>query len=134
MKTLITLIILSISFLAQAQNTMTYLERDSFIEDVAKGERRTLYIAGHDYVDSSVTYPTKADLDQYFSQEERYESYLDADEINDVYKCFHAYSCRVYHIGTSSEYWGGYGVEGAFVLLNIKLRNHTVLRHTIYSE
>lgn len=134
MKTLITLIILTTSLSSFAQDLMTQSERDTYLEQVAKGERRTLHIAGHDYVESSITYPSKSDLDQYFSEDERYESYLDSDEISRVYKCFYEKTCHVYHIGTSSEYWGGYGVEGAFVLLNIKMKNHSTLRHTIYSE
>ena len=134
MKTLITFIAFTLSLTAFAQTTMTHSERDAYIEKMAKGERRTLYIAGHDYVESNITYPSKADLDQYFSEEERYESYLDSDEVSSVYKCFYAKTCRVYHIATSSKYWGGYGVEGAFILLNINNKSHAALRHTIYSE
>tara|TARA_Y100000389_G_C17221192_1_gene393435 strand:+ start:304 stop:708 length:405 start_codon:yes stop_codon:yes gene_type:complete len=134
MKTLLTLIFLATSLSTLAQDLMTHSERNTYVEQVAKDERRTLYIAGHDYVGSSITYPSLSDLDQYFSKEERYESYLDSDEIASVYRCFYAKACLVYHIGTSSEYWGGYGVEGAFVLLNIEMKNHSTFRHTIYSE
>jgi hypothetical protein len=136
MKTIITLFTLVLSFqaLAQDSDVMSYSERDAYVEKAAKQERRSLYIAGHDYVDSTITYPNKEALDEYFSADERYESYLDSHEVSQVYLCFHSSKCRVYHIATSSEYWGGYGVEGTFILLDITRRSHERLSHTIYSE
>lgn len=134
MKTSLTALFLIISTQVFAQNIMSYAERDNYLEDVAKKLRRSMHIAGHDDVSSHITYPSKEDLDDYFSDDQYYESDLDRDEIKNIYKCFDAKRCRVYHIATSSSYWGGYGVEGTFVLLYIYNRAHSEMTHTIYSE
>lgn len=134
MKTTLTALFLIISTQIFAQTIMTNSQRDSYLENVAKKLRKSMYIAGHDDVSSNITYPSKEDLDEYFSDDQYYESNLDREEIQDVYNCFKSKRCRVYHIATSSNYWGGYGVEGTFVLLYIYNRAHSERTHSIYSE
>lgn len=113
---------------------MTHAQREAYVEKVGKSIRKELYIAGHDYVTSTISYPSKGDLNDYFSADKYYEDYLDQEQISQIYKCFHSKICRVYYISTSSEYWGGYGIEGAYVLLDIKKRTHKRLIHSVYAE
>jgi hypothetical protein len=134
MKSLVMLLVLS--FGVSASDLMSVKEQAVYVDSVAKELRRDMWVAGHDYVNSSITKVTKAILDEYVAndQNRNYEDSLSRDEISNLYRCHYNTMCELFLVVVSSEYWGGYGEEGNFVLLNTKLRNHSTISHVIYSE
>lgn len=141
MKLVIALLMMSFSLLAFAGHNenfslMSKEEQNSFIAEEAKQERRSFWQAGHADVSSSFSLVDKEFLDDYVRKynNDRYETPLDSDEISDLYRCFYGKTCQLYHIGVSSNYWGGYGETGIFVLLYTKTKKSWSIRHTIYAE
>jgi hypothetical protein len=130
--TLIALITSANVFAAQ----MTQTEINDYIVDTAKELRRDLWVAGHEEVGSWHEKATLELINDHVKQEnmQHYEDALDREQISDIYRCFHRKGCEVHFIGTSSEYWGGYGQEAHFVLLNTKDRYHHTISHVVYAE
>ena len=130
------LLIASISLTPAFAEKMTNQKQQEYIEDLAKYLRRGHWISGHEDVSSSQFKVSKDFLDDYIKDEQnrRYESPLDGDEIADLYRCFYGTTCELYFIGVSSEYWGGYGEVGNFILLNLNSENHRRISHTVYAE
>ena len=135
-KLILTLLITSISFTPVFADTMTLEDQESYIEDLAKYLRRDAWRSGHEEVSSYHVKATKEFLDDFVKSESngRYESALDSDEIADLYRCFYRQQCELYYVGVSSEYWGGYGETGNFILLNVTKENHRRISHTVYAE
>lgn len=131
---IIILAFLNISFAYAAD--MTPQEQEDKIQDIAKGLRRNLWRSGHEDVDSYEEKVELAVLNDHVRKENNshYEQPLDREEIAKLFKCFHRSSCELYYIGTSGEYWGGYGAEAHFVLLNIKTKKYELISHVVYAE
>lgn len=131
--TTITALILSSNLFAAE---MTRSEIENHIIQTAKELRRDLWVAGHAEVDSWHQKATLELINDHVKKENNqyYEDSLDRDEISDIYRCFYRKSCEVHFIGTSSEYWGGYGTEAHFVLLNTSTRKHHIISHVTYAE
>ena len=132
------LVLLLIIFSAQAFSSdfMTEREQITYVENIAKDFRKSFWRAGHINVESRVNL-LDLDMIQKYTESERnnrYEQPLDRDQISDIFSCFHTEACKVYRIHLNSEYWGGYGEEAKFVLLNVSTKNHYGFEHTVYNE
>ena len=129
---LLLLITFSASSIASA---LSEEEKVSIIENVAKSERRNLWVQGHEHVDSGIELMSTDSLTEYFSNNGNYENTLDSDEEVDLYKCLTRKSCELYLISLTSEYYSGYGVDSVFVQLNIYSGHYNnEIRHNVYSE
>lgn len=132
MKTITSiLILLTLSSTAFAANSEL-----EFIENVAKQMRRDHWVNGYQDVHSTVDTVTKSLLNGYVRGEvnEGYENPLNRDEISSLYRCYYKQSCHLYLIQVSSEYYGGYGSESSFILLNPETLKYDEIRHVTYSE
>ncbi len=132
--TILALFLLSNFAMGTAYAYMAEQEQRSYVETIAKQVRRDLYIKGHDYVETSVYFVNKELLDEHVAGNEEYEAHLTDEQIATLYRCHYNRSCSLYLIASSSEYYGGYGQEAHFVLLNIHERNHFQISHAIYFE
>lgn len=133
---LLFILLITITTQASLLASMTPSSELKYVQKLAKEVRRDLWIAGHQYVDSTVTKFTKVKLDSYVKQENnsRFESPLAADEIGELYRCFYKSICSLYLISANSSYYSGYGVDAHFVLLNTEEGNHLTISHAVYSE
>ncbi|WP_127716321.1 hypothetical protein [Halobacteriovorax sp. HLS] len=114
---------------------LTQSDQIEIIESLAKSERRSLWVQGHENVVSSIEHVTKTSLVEYLSQSKYYESNLEFDEEDKLFGCLKRKSCELYLISLSSEYYSGYGVDSVFVQLNVNTGNYdNRIRHNIYSE
>lgn len=131
----ISLLVLFLSNASFAQS-MTLNEQEAYITDVAKELRRELWINGYEDVDSWQEKASLELLNDHVRNENnsRYEQSLDRDEISELFKCYHRSYCEVYFVGTSSNYWGGYGQEAHFVLLYPETQKHEIISHVVYAE
>lgn len=117
-------------------NLMSKAEQMEYIDDVAKDLRRDRWQSGYEDVTSAQSLVTKEWLDDYVkdSNNRRYENPLDSDEISELYKCFYGRTCQLYYVSIGSEYYGGYGQEGAFVLLYTDSKKIWTIEHVVYAE
>lgn len=129
---IITLFNVSIAFAAQ----MTEQDQQEYIRVLAKDLRRDLWRSGHEDVSSVERKVTLEQLNDHVRKEnnQNYETPLNRDEISQLFRCYHRVNCELYYVGTSSEYWGGYGAEGHFVLLDVINEKHEMISHVEYAE
>ena len=139
MKVILGLFLLASSFMTFAGDTpreefMSIEAQGEYVDKVAKGIRRNLWINGYEDVASNEYFVTKAMLDAHVKQGNQYENYLDSDEIAELYKCYYRSYCELYLVRVSSNYWGGWGEEAHFVTLNTEKKKHEVYSHVVYAE
>lgn len=115
------------------KNILSAEEQLEIINDIAKNIRQTLWSKGYEDVTSSVTFVKKEFLDNYVSDSD-YETNLSPDEISKLYKCYYGKTCELYYIGVSSEYYGGSGYEGYFILFYPKSKKYFKISHVVYAE
>jgi hypothetical protein len=115
---------------------MTIAEQNKYVNKILKEFRKSFWRAGHEYVESRFNLLNKELAEKYTNSERnsRYYDPLDRDQISNIYECLYNKNCNVFRIHLNSEYWGGYGVEAKFVLLNIISGTSTRFEHTVYSE
>jgi hypothetical protein len=136
MRTFLLIAIFVFSLQAFAIDPMTPQDQARYVDRVASEFRGSFWREGHAEVASRQRLVTQEYLDSYVRTDtnSRYHEPLEDDEISALYRCFYGTNCRLYHIFLTSEYWGGYGEYGAFVLLDIQLGNHKLIDHLIYGE
>ena len=106
------------------------------INIMAKEIRRDLWISGHEEVQSKIIVVDRQELEEYTHEDsnDSYEEPLSDIAIEELFECLDDEGCNLYLITTSSEYWGGYGVEAAFVMMEPETNIFGSIHHEIYSE
>lgn len=134
MKGLIVLIILSFSLGSFAQ--LTEEQSFEYVEVIAKGLRRDLWVQSHEDVHSEVRLSTYSELDEHTDglTNSEYEVPLSESEVSEIYNCAERANCLVFHIRVSSSYYSGYGTSSHFVLLDTKSVSREIISHVTYSE
>jgi hypothetical protein len=117
-----------------SEKYMTLAEQETFIEQKAKNIRREYHIGGYEDVSSSSVFFNKRKLDEYVKLADTYESFLDSDEVSQLYSCVAKENCELYLITVDSSYYSGSGTVAHFVMLYTATRKSFTLKHTIYAE
>jgi hypothetical protein len=134
MTKLLILTLMSFSLNSFAQG-LSQADKLSIIEDIAKSERRELWVRGHENVDSNIELMSKDFLLEYENENEHYEQPLDGPEYEELFSCIENTKCELYLIGLSSEFYSGYGTDSIFVLLSKETGNiFNTIKHNTYSE
>ena len=109
---------------------------EKFINTVAKSLRYKLYRSGYENVTSVQAPLTKVELDEIAVGENNRlnEQPLTKEQIARAYSCFYRNNCQLFLVKTTSDYYGGTGVEGNFILLNTNSMRYDVINWLIYAE
>ena len=116
------------------QKYMSIEEQDAFMVNVAKKIRRGYWVSGHEEVSSSTSFLSKKGLDEIVERSNRFEDFIDEVDLEGLYTCIKSSSCELYLVGTSSEYWGGYGMTNHYVKLFTKSQKYYDISHVVYAE
>lgn len=139
MKKVISFLIIFSVFQIEAASSpseefMSLNEQNEKIEEVAKSLRREHWINGYEDVESSEEYVTESWLNDYVRRDHLFEMNLYDDEVEELYECISKNNCELYYVSVSSDYMGGYGVEGNFILLYTQTKKYYKISHVVYAE
>jgi hypothetical protein len=131
----ITTLALVLGFSTQVFAQLSTSEQFLKVEDIAKGDRREMWIGGYEEVSSQVEKPTKKQIDEFISGNRQLANPLASDEIASIYRCFNSpKKCQVYTIDLYAEMYGGAGSSRRWVLLNPNNGSYESILHSVYEE
>lgn len=118
-----------------AQDHLSPEEQTVIVEQIAKFERRQLWVTGHEDVESYTEKITKDDLDNAVKENALAEEPLERTQISSLYQCYHSpKSCRLFVIYLSGSMYGGYGNSRVWVLLNPFTAKYQKISQIVYAE
>lgn len=132
---LFTLTLFSASLLAQNGSFISKEKEEKILKDAAKEFRKKLWVKNHDHVTSYIKKIQTKDLLNFIdSDQNNAQEKLDSEELLSLTICQLDYKCQVYAVDLSSEYWGGYGTETYWLMLDRKSGDYTTVFHVTYTE
>ena len=90
---------------------------------------------GHVDIESSGPYiMTLKWLNEYYHENDLYETPLSPKDYRSLYSCYHGKHCALWFYEISSSYMSGTGIWGAFVLFYLNLNHYQIISHGQYAE
>ncbi|MDA8793232.1 hypothetical protein N9N67_08300 [Bacteriovoracaceae bacterium] len=132
---LILVAVFSMNLVAQNGTFISKAKENKILKNLAKEFRKTLKDKDHDYVTSNIVKVNNSVLFGFLDNDQnRAEQKLDSEELLSLTVCQINFKCRVYAVDLSSEYWGGYGTETYWVMLDRTTGKYSTLFHVTYTE
>ena len=118
-----------------SQEIASMANQTTLADSVATNIRRSLHMAGHDHVTSDVQLETLIEFEKMLIEDNpHFERGLEDEEIEIVRACHHLPTCSVFFIGSSSEYYSGYGAEGHWLMIDTQSAVAETFHAIIYNE